>query len=95
MIPSGQANPLQRLRLRPAGVQPDHLVLKELGLDERYVPAADPSLQVDVLPQARGPAASVALRPLLPLEDPSDGIGAPARSGVVGGADSAFILVTV
>jgi hypothetical protein len=26
------------------------MVLKELGLEERYVPAADPALQVDVLP---------------------------------------------
>ena len=27
-----------------------NLVLKELGLEERYVPAADPGLQADVLP---------------------------------------------
>ena len=27
-----------------------NIVLKELGLEERYVPAADPSLQADVLP---------------------------------------------
>ena len=32
-----------------------NLVLKELGLPERYVPAADPSLQVDVPP---GPGAA-------------------------------------
>ncbi len=30
--------------------QARNIVLKELGLEERYVPAADPSLQVDVLP---------------------------------------------
>ena len=30
--------------------QARNVVLKELGLEERYVPAADPSLQVDVLP---------------------------------------------
>src|SRR6266480_679095 len=30
--------------------QARNIVLKELGLDERYVPAADPSLQTDVLP---------------------------------------------
>ena len=27
-----------------------NIVLKELGLPERYVPAADPALQADVLP---------------------------------------------
>jgi 5-methyltetrahydropteroyltriglutamate--homocysteine methyltransferase len=27
-----------------------NVVLKELGLEERYIPAADPSLQTDVLP---------------------------------------------
>jgi hypothetical protein len=27
-----------------------NIVLKELGLPERYVPAADPALQTDVLP---------------------------------------------
>ena len=30
--------------------QARNIVLKELGLEERYVPAADPALQVDVLP---------------------------------------------
>ena len=30
--------------------QARNIVLKELGLEERYVPAADPSLQTDVLP---------------------------------------------
>jgi hypothetical protein len=30
--------------------QARNIVLKELGLEVRYVPAADPSLQVDVLP---------------------------------------------
>jgi 5-methyltetrahydropteroyltriglutamate--homocysteine methyltransferase len=30
--------------------QARNIVLKELGVEERYVPAADPSLQVDVLP---------------------------------------------
>ncbi|HSK51242.1 MAG TPA: cobalamin-independent methionine synthase II family protein [Clostridia bacterium] len=30
--------------------QARNIVLRELGLEERYVPAADPSLQVDVLP---------------------------------------------
>jgi 5-methyltetrahydropteroyltriglutamate--homocysteine methyltransferase len=30
--------------------QARNIVLKELGLEERYVPAADPALQTDVLP---------------------------------------------
>jgi len=30
--------------------QARNIVLKELGLPERYVPAADPALQADVLP---------------------------------------------
>ena len=30
--------------------QARNVVLKELGLDERYVPAADPALQTDLLP---------------------------------------------
>ena len=55
--PGRQADPLDRLRLRAAGLQPDlafykataiaqarNIVLKELGVEERYVPAADPRL---------------------------------------------------
>jgi 5-methyltetrahydropteroyltriglutamate--homocysteine methyltransferase len=30
--------------------QARNIVLKELGLEDRYVPAADPALQADVLP---------------------------------------------
>ena len=61
--PGRQADPVERLRLRPAGfnrtvafykataiAQGRNIVLKELGRAERYVPAADPSLQTDVLP---------------------------------------------
>lgn len=33
-----------------ASAQARNVVLKELGLEERDVPAADPALQVDVLP---------------------------------------------
>ena len=36
---------------KAAGIaQGRNIVLKELGLEPRYVPAADPSLQTDVLP---------------------------------------------
>ena len=61
--PGGSADPVQRLRIRSTGssrtiafykataiAQARNIVLRELGLEERYLPAADPALQVDVLP---------------------------------------------
>ena len=45
----GSTGPSRSTR-RPAIAQARNIVLKELGLEERYVPAADPSLQTDVLP---------------------------------------------
>ncbi len=58
-----EPDPVERLRLRPRRQQPDDRVLQgglarrwganivrgELGLEQQYVPAADPQLQVDVL----------------------------------------------